>query len=343
MYKLARSISSKGCYEITHFYWSRSKGDNNEDFLGGINKVCGLDIGGGKVTIRLLYFVWMFRVFLYACSLPRESKIWALGFESAFPCVVASILKKHDVIYDDADRFSMLFPFFKPIRKLLEALEVYTSNRSLIHVVPTLDRYCSKFNNLFLLPNVPSEYELNESVRLSEDLVKYSSKTVIYYNGWIGRSRGLDNLLRLRRELTISDLFIVVAGRLDGDAADEFSKMNGVKYVGEISQKECLSYYYISNYIYTYYDPSLEINRFAMSNKWGDAFFTNTPIIVNSEVKYSNVIVDNGLGISFKYSDYDSLKEFILSGNLDSGNHMSEKEPLWHTYDCYVSDLLNRI
>ncbi|MCX2758277.1 hypothetical protein OQJ65_08595 [Vibrio sp. Sgm 22] len=339
LYKLAQNLLGNNL-KLSHFYWSRSVNDSREDFLESIDKIEGLNGGGSKVAIRMKYFIWMLNVFIHAIRLPNKSVVWALGFESAFPCVIASIVKKHRVVYDDADRFSMLFPFPKMIRKILERLELYTSNKCLVHVVPTPDRYSSKFTNIFVLPNVPSDREIIESYGLAKNRSRPDASVVVYYNGWIGENRGLTNLVRLRKELSPSELHIIVAGRVDGDLAKSFIDMDGVNYIGEVSQKECLSYYYLSDYIYTYYDPSLEINRYAMSNKWGDALFTNTAIIVNNEVEYSDVLIESGLGVSFDYHDFDALKKFILFGSFKVDGNLVKNHKNWQTYDAYIDKLI---
>ncbi|ARN70862.1 hypothetical protein BST91_03965 [Nonlabens tegetincola] len=49
--------------------------------------------------------------------------VWALGFESAFPLLLASKIKGFKLYFDDADRFSMLFNFPKPLKFGIQFLE----------------------------------------------------------------------------------------------------------------------------------------------------------------------------------------------------------------------------
>ena len=67
--------------------------------------------GGGFVNnkARLMYFLWFFVVFKKCLSFKRKETVWAMGFESAFPAIIASKIKGFKVIFDDADRFSYLF------------------------------------------------------------------------------------------------------------------------------------------------------------------------------------------------------------------------------------------
>ncbi|MEZ9922309.1 hypothetical protein AB4342_19555, partial [Vibrio breoganii] len=111
--------------------------------------------------------------------------VWALGFESAFPALIASKIKGFKIIFDDADRFSMLFNFPKRIARILESLEKYTSYNVACHVVPGTSRYDFHSESMFTLKNLPSKNVIEESKAIySKSLTEWpDAKIVIYVNG----------------------------------------------------------------------------------------------------------------------------------------------------------------
>jgi hypothetical protein len=65
--------------------------------------------------------------------------------------------------------------------------------------------------------------------------------------------------------------------------------------------------------VLTYYDPKVQINRQAESNKWGDCIFLGVPFLVNSEVETAAQFVAQGAAFAVPYSDVDALESLILN------------------------------
>jgi hypothetical protein len=87
--------------------------------------------------------------------------------------------------------------------------------------------------------------------------------------------------------------------------------MKNVQYLGEVSNAEALSSYLVSDFVFTYYNPSSIINTLAASNKWGDALKTGIGVIVNKEVVTANYLADAQVSISFPYDNVKDLSSAI--------------------------------
>ena len=211
-------------------------------------------------------------------------------------------------MFDDADRFSLVVNFPSAIRRLVQALEEWTSRRVLVHVIPGWSRYDWTAESMFMLRNTPRAEDIDEA--LSLEVARPEADLVVYANGWLGDTRGAGVILEVLRRLEQSSLNVafLVAGRVD--------------YRGEISQLEALSLYSVSDVVLTLYDPSIPINRYAESNKWGDCVACGVPFVVNSEVRTAKEYVDRGAAWAVPYADAAGLAALLET--LPSGDRLRE-------------------
>ncbi|EIJ2379549.1 hypothetical protein LIO03_004650 [Vibrio alginolyticus] len=318
LFKLATYLNEeKQNVNITHIGWERITGEREEKFLksANISKKILLKGGGyGGRKARAMYPLWMVAVFLYCLFFVNSrATVWALGFESAFPSLLASKVKRYKVIFDDADRFSMVFKFPKPVKALIEYLEKYTSINVDCHVVPGVTRYDFKSTKMYTLKNLPNKSVV---VKARSSFKKSNvnwpkSKLVIYVNGWLATTRGMKTALEISKHFNSQDVGFILAGKLDCIEAEELAKKEQVLYLGCVGNEEAISAYFASDFVFTYYDPDSAVNRHAESNKWGDAIATNTAVIVNSEVETANWIINAGAAISVPYKDTKELIQRI--------------------------------
>lgn len=309
LFKLAKFLNKKK-YKLSHVGWERIKGESAETELDfDIKKEIILKGGGyGGNKVKLLYFLWMFKVFLYSFSVKKHDIVWALGFESSFPLLLASKIKGFKVYFDDADRFSMLFNFPKIITTIVQFFEKVTSRNVYKHIIPVRERYNFYSNKFQLLQNNPSKSEVVNSRDIFNKREWLKKDIIININGWLGNDRGMSVAIQLLKKLEKYDnIGFILAGKLDCEDAIELSKRREVQYLGEVNNATALASYWASDFVFTYYNPQNPINRFAASNKWGDALMTETVIIVNKEVETAQIFRDNNCAISFNYNDINSL------------------------------------
>ncbi|SHK42968.1 Glycosyltransferase involved in cell wall bisynthesis [Shimia gijangensis] len=311
--KMGRYLEDSGM-QVQFFGWERVAGEAElHRWQGSSIKESVLLRGGGYASkkARLMYPVWMFAVFFRVLLLPRASKCWCLGWETAFPARLAAIFRRSTIIFDDADRFSMLLKLPKPVHKFLVRLEKWTSMKCYRHVVPGWTRYEWKHEGMTLLRNTPMSADYEEAMRVPRTSLDQGLS--VYVNGWIAWDTGSRIIIKAIDELARRNLScrVLVAGRISSDDGQQLIEHSYADFRGELPQVEALKLYRQSSIALTLYDPSVAINHHAESNKWGDCVFLGTPFIVNSEVATAQRFVDAGAAFSFRYNDHMALADLL--------------------------------
>ena len=128
-------------------------------------------------------------------------------------------------------------------------------------------------------------------------------------------ARGLNlivNAVKYCDEHMPGEVEFSVASLLDREKTlKPLKESDSVAYLGSLEQVESLAQYCRSHCVLTLYDPKFEINRFAVSNKWGDAVFMETPIIVNRGVVTAARLVKAGAAIEMDFRE-GSLEKLLI-------------------------------
>jgi len=311
LYKVSQIISNEGI-SIEHWGWLRSKRDMTDECpsLKIVSKKFILKGGGyNNRANKAMYIIWFFVVF-FRLLFKRKSFVWALGLETAFPAVLAAFFKGHQIIFDDADRFLLIFNFPLPLKNIINLLEKFTSARSFYHVIPSKRRYNYISRKFIELKNLPTKNNIAaakrmdipvEVKRLAED------KLVVYVNGWLCETRGVDFLLdfisKVKSKGLSKNVLILIVGKMDSERLASKIANDFCHHIPEMKYEQALSFYRISDYVLTLYDPSIEINKFAESNKWGDALSFNVKPVINSGIVTSDFIKNIALFVDYSNSD----------------------------------------
>jgi len=324
LYKLAKYLLNLDQSKmLKHVGWERISGESKESCFQDKNiaKKILLSGGGyGGFKVKVLYFVWIVKVFFYCLTLSSNKTVWALGFESAFPALMASKIRKFKVVFDDADRFSLIFPLPVIIKNIVQRLEVYASKNVFLHIIPGKERYDFHSDKFHVLKNMPSQSELDLAKEIYQQRDWPDSDLIINVNGWLGEDRGMLAALTLSKAFINKSFTIILAGKVDCPHAKELSEQKNVLYLGNISNAEALASYLCSDFVLTYYDPKNIINQLAESNKWGDAIKSGTKIIVNKEVKTAAFLNQYNLSVSVPYDDHDALIDALNQYNKNKSN-----------------------
>lgn len=345
------SIASDLGLSLSTWSWERNKGEHEKELAIKLDNRKILLKGGGYNSkwIKLYYPLWMISVFFQLILCWPKNPVYCLGFETAFPAWVASKITRVQYIFDDADRFSMIISLPSTVNKIVKFLERKTSEGSLINIIPGYERY--EFNNKkqTILKNMPDSQALEKSKKIT--VKRPSAQLVIYVNGWMGETRGLPIILELaKRSLEArSDIHFIAAGDATDKSASSFITLPNVTYLGSLDNHEALAWYRASDFIFTYYDPAIEINRYAESNKWGDTLTFDVPIIVNSEVTTAKFLRKGKVCISVPYHDIDALEKALHNILGDTGLFESMKKniPTIHSetqfFDSGMKAILGKV
>lgn len=278
--------------------WERVPGEPLAEGMNGISVNKALMKGGGyrSKKARLFYLWWIICVFVFVLTRgPRH--IYALGLETALPIWLASRIRRRvNYVFDDADRFLLIFSLPKPAEKFLAYLERKVSRDSLAHIIPSTARYDYETTRMVEVFNMPSETQIGKAEAIAKaNKAASKAKLRVYINGWLDPTRGLTLIDGAVEELSKrgrSDIhFKVAVGNLTAEPPAFFSHEN-VNYLGSLTHLKSMAEYKTSDAVLTFYDPAIRINRFAIPNKWGDAIAMGTPVIVNEGVQTAAPLLD---------------------------------------------------
>jgi hypothetical protein len=307
--------------------------------------------GGGYVSnkARAMYPLWMIAVFWNVLRLGRGRTLFCLGWETAFPAAVAAMLTGARVVFDDADRFSMVVRLPGPLHRLLTFLEEWASRRSFLQIVPGWTRYEWRNDNMLVLRNTPLREDF-EAARAAAP-PRVNADLVIYVNGWINWDTGSPVFLKALDKLRESGPKVVmhVAGRVVSAPGEALVKHPSVIFHGELRQRDALALYPTSDVVLTFYDPAVAINPHAESNKWGDCVYFGKPFVVNTEVRTAQHFADAGGAWQVPYQDVDALvaRLRLLAEQPELLARASEKldalRGAFPPYDEQLDEILNRL
>lgn len=349
--KMVPQVLEKGC-SILFYGWERETGEA-EKFrtnTSGVKEEIILRGGGyASQRARLMYPLWMMLVFFRVLQLGRNRLIFALGWETAFPAQLASMITGSRIVFDDADRFSMILRLPGFAHTLLQSLEEWTSRRVTFHIIPSFSRYGWRHDRMIVLRNSPRDADLVEARNTARQ--RPSNKLVLYVNGWIGETRGgpiFVKALDIADERGL-DLHMLIAGRVEGEAASRLVSHPYVTFFGELSQREALAWYTVCDAVLTYYDPAIPINRKAESNKWGDSMYFDCPIIVNSEVETMQHFIEAGAAFGVPYYDATALvalwERMLATPDvlIEAKNALGKFKDDYPIFDTQFDMILNRL
>ena len=266
-----------------------------------------------KLSPALRYLAWMSRVLVAAWTHRRNRHFFAVGFDSALPIALLPSGNR-GFVFDNLDNISLSYRWPSWLRPVVRWLELWVARRSRVHVIPSRQRWQGASDNLRVVTNTPSATVLTESRELARKRGYSRGSTMsVYINGWLSATRGIRTLLEAIPiiEQAGLPLRIIVAGRVGCDDAERLVRLKCVENLGMLTNEEALATYYRCHLAYTYYDPSVAINRIAESQKWTDCWATGTPFICNSEVETVIPYVRAGACFTAPYADPLALAKLL--------------------------------
>jgi hypothetical protein len=156
----------------------------------------------------------------------------------------------------------------------------------------------------------------------------------IFYNGTMNEDRGTDILIELLQQ--DSRVRVIMAGWITDAKTEQLAKMSGVEFRGVLKQEEALQIAAKQcDYVLCVYAPNSEIHINASPNKIFDAIQTNTPVIINAEVKVSSFVEKHHLGFVMpNYYQFDG-KSLAASLFEQKGNfHFDESMRQEYTWEA---------
>ncbi len=299
------SYFSENGYDYHLYFWKRIKGDLISDKESTV-----LLVGGGYGTTKLFgyYLRWVSKVFFHFLfkKLSEESVLFVIDFDSALPIFLVSIFRRRIVyIYDIHDDFALRYNWGRPIKFFISKIDSLVKRTAFKVIHVDENRVRQGDSNYLIIRNTPPDF-----LAEARPTKKIDGKTFVA-SGLLSSGRGMNSIKRFA--ISNPQLNFIFAGKVpdNEDYSDLFSLPN-CKYLGFIDQESLFNQIYGSCGIFSMYDPDLEINRRAASNKLFDALMLGIPVISNYGLMSEKFILENEVGVCVSF-EYDETWEILTS------------------------------
>ncbi len=288
------------------------------------------------------YLLWMSGLFFRLAFRRKTTPIFVSGFESAIVVYFVSLFRGGSYIFDNPDNFYQSKNLPNGLKKMIFNIERKIIKRSQITIVPDEMRikgYNLAREHFLTIRNFPSRSDVEKSLKI---VAPKDKKLVIYMNGWLVPTRGLKMISEFIKKLQPNlDLKIKIAGKKEG--LDEILKSPYVEYLGVVNAMTSLGNYHNSDVILTFYDPSIEINRNASPNKWGDALVTETIPVLNNGIQTTSMYFPKGGYFTVDYDNSESLYKLVMDIYEDETILENKRKELKENPKYFWEDQMQKI
>lgn len=301
----------KNGYEINICYWNRYITNNDVLDQFTVKKmIVKRDINRGFM-MYIYYFIYM--IFLFNWAIWQRSKdrlYYAINFESAFPLMLASLINHRlKYVYDIWDEITISHNFPTWIKKILY-MQDHKIRRHAECVIHVDESRLSKIDDgcrTQIVYNSPYDYFKKTDIDNCFD-----ERNAFAVTGWLNDTRGLDSILSFaisNRKVKL----IVVGEFLNKETEKKYLAEDNIEYHLFMPQNQLFQLIKGCKGVFSLYDPTIEINRLAASNKLYDAMMLGIPVICNNGILAVDFIIKNNIGFVVDYSYNDSWNVLLES------------------------------
>jgi glycosyltransferase involved in cell wall biosynthesis len=340
--KLLPALRRRG-YTVEFIGWDRASQWPRRSSHDGVGYTMVLR-GGGYSSRRLLLWMplWYAAATLkLARRAARDDEVlMAMDFEAALPAAVAGLVRGHRFIYNCRDNVSMRYRLPRGASRMLDWIDGRVMGRASAVIFP---------DEVRVPPDAPPHTVIVRNCAPEVELegTPDPSALTVYALGNLRRDRGVELLLDAANEVEGCRVLAAgkcrdakLAARLEGEA----------DYRGVLSPTEALALCGEADVVFTFYEPSLEINRRAVSNKWSDAMMAGRPILINTELAKARWVLDSGIGYGCPYAAGELAQALgEIAANRDEarrrgsrGRALWESGYRWDVMEERVVELIER-
>ncbi|TPE39983.1 glycosyltransferase family protein [Pontibacter mangrovi] len=220
----------------------------------------------------------------------------AVNFDTALVFFVTKPFTKVPYIYEVHDSFALSYSMPSFLKKILMKIDAHIMKNAKYVIHVDKNRILDHKHNNIIIYNSPQDYF---SGKFEKRELNHSFAVI----GNISEGRGILSILAFAKDNPRVN-FTLIGKFYNLSLKQDFVKLNNITYYDYLPQAELFKKILHCCGIFSLYDPALEINRLAASNKVYDAMMLGIPVITNPEVQNSNFIVSEEIGLTVNYN-YD--------------------------------------
>lgn len=351
--KVAKALSENG-YDVILLVWDRMGIKETENINGYTIYRFGFKAPHDKSTVVFYLPIWWLYEFFFL--LKQESTvIHVCDLDTLIPAIFVKFIKKVKLCYTIYDFYADNLPNKFPLlfRKFVAFAERFGIRFTDVLFLVDECRYeqvkGAKINSVEYIYNSPPDYfNLKQEHRSNPGEI-----LIIFYAGIILKSRGLEYIIKAIKDMNSIKLIIAGAGPDKDFLEDLPTDINtNIQYIGPISYEKVIEKTMESDILFAFYNPIISNNRYASPNKLFEAMMCGKPIIVNSEVAASKIVIKENCGLIVPYGDIDAIKKAILriknNPNLrielgENGRKAYEKRYSWSIMESRLLDAYSEL
>lgn len=316
VYKIANSLSENG-YDVHLLIWDRQhnlKNENNKKYT--INKF-NLKAPYDKLTIYFYHPFWWIYEF-YFLMVNKWDIVHACDLDTLYPAIIVKIIKGvklYYIIYDFysnhiSDGGNIFIKFIKSFFSHIEKFGIgFTNILFLVDEIRLKEVEGARIKKAVILYNSPPD--ILDLKRLPSG---NSEKFTIFYAGVLQKIRGVDYMVKAVEGL--DNVELIIAGMEDLSHLSisiNVNIKNKVRYIGWIpTYEEVLIKSMSSDVLFRFIDPETSQCIYGSPNKLYEAMMCGKPIIINSEMGASKIVLDEDCGLTVPYGDIEALKVALV-------------------------------
>jgi len=314
--KLSRYLSKKG-FRLSFLGWNRSGNETTQNsHFEKIEYVIEKGVGS-KLQLVIFYFLFVLKSTLALNKRIKKEKkekkdlriYYAINFLAGLSIYFNSLVHPEIVyIYDIYDEFGKSYKFPYLIKKIINKFEKRIRKKAykIIHVEE--NRVSDEDTNFIIIRNSPFDF-YNGDYRYQDKERKFA------VTGWLNNTRGLESIFSFAHDN--SDFKFIIAGKFsDKIIENKFKSLSNVEIYDFMSQDNLFNLIKNCCGVFSLYDPTIEINRLAASNKLYDSMMLGIPVIVNKEIEAAHFVNEHNIGfiVDYLYNDtWDKLSNYNIA------------------------------
>lgn len=337
-------------HQIAYVGWDRTKSLPRQTVVDGVPHR-HIFRGGGFGGKGLLLFLplWCLRLLLYLTT-QRADLMIASDLDAALSTAIVCTLRRIPFVYVILDQYALRPTIPGWLQAPIQFVDDWVIRRAAYLIVPDETRIpaglegsekCLVMYNC--APDIADDVAAERKERAGKPLT-------IYANGRLLKNRGIKLLLDAARQ--VGDVHLLMAGNArEPDVIQQIESTPTIDSRGRVSLEESLELNFDADAVFTFYEPSCEINRRAASNKWSDAMMAARPMIVNAELVKADWVRQNDIGYVCPY-DTDALVDCLrqIKEHRDEarekgrrGRYLYEHGYNWEAMEQRLYELLDKI
>ena len=312
VHKVARALAEGG-YAVDLLVWVREgrRKENDKDNFYNTHRF-SLKAPYYKLSLLVYLPIWWLYEFLFLLRY-GTNVIHACDLDTLLPAILVKVIKRSKLCYTIYDFYADILP--QQIPSLIKKLFSFTE-KFFIRFVDALflvDRSQYEQVRGAKINRVEYIYNSPEDCFDTKTKLERSSKVNIFYAGYLGKSRGLEEVINAVREL--DDIKLTIAGTGPGRDIIEhnLAKLHNLQYIGQIPYGEVIANSLDADILFRFGDPKIPSSKYESPNKLFEAMMCAKPIIVNDGTTASKIVTEEKCGLIIPYGDVAAIKEAILS------------------------------